>query len=56
MWGFDFYGEWNNNLRYFQYPNAALFNANEGHEVAAESGQAAIFNLSQRGLPVFYLW
>ena len=36
VWGFDFYGEWNNNLRYFQYPNAALFNANEGHEVSAE--------------------
>ena len=53
VWGFDFYGEWNNNLRYFQYPNAALFNANEGHEVSAESGQAAIFNLSKEAYPFF---
>ena len=53
VWGFDFYGEWNNNLRYFQYPNAALFSANEGHEVSSESGQATIFNLSKEAYPFF---
>ena len=53
VWGFDFYGEWNNNLRYFQYPNAALFNANEGHEISSESGQATIFNLSKEAYPFF---
>ncbi len=53
VWGFDFYGELNNNLRYFQYPNAALFNANESHEVSTEEGSAAIFNMSRTAYPFF---
>lgn len=51
--GFEFYGEWDRNRRYSQYPNAALFKANKGHEIFSQSGDAALFNISREGYPFF---
>ena len=51
--GFDFYGEWDRNVKYFQYPNAARFTANKGHEVSSRSADAAVLNLSRQQYPYF---
>ena len=51
--GFDFYGEWDRNIRYAQYPNAALFAADEGHEISSEQADAGIFTLSRQEYPYF---
>ena len=51
--GFDFYGEWDRNIRYAQYPNAALFAADEGHEISSEQADAGIFTLSKQEYPYF---
>ena len=51
--GFDFYGEWDRNVKYFQYPNAARFAANKGHEVSSRSADAAILNVSRQQYPYF---
>ena len=51
--GFDFYGEWDRNFRYAQYPNAALFAADEGHEISSEQADAGIFTLSKQEYPYF---
>ena len=53
LWGFDFYGEWDRNVRYSQYPNAALFNANEGHKISKERGDAQFLNISKDVYPFF---
>ena len=51
--GFDFYGEWDRNVRYSQYPNAARFSANKGHEISSRSGDATIFTIERHGYPYF---
>ncbi len=51
--GFDFYGEWDRNIRYSQYPNAARFAADEGHEISSEQAEAGIFTLSKQEYPHF---
>ena len=51
--GFDFYGEWDRNIRYAQYPNAALFAGDEGHEISSEQADAGIFTLSKQAYPYF---
>ena len=53
VWGFDFYGEWDRNKRYYQYPNAALFNAGKQHEIASISADAWVFNVSKEVYPWF---
>ena len=54
LWGFDFYGEWDRNKRYFQYPNAALFTAGKNHKIATEQSDAWFFNLSRQFHPWFF--
>ena len=51
--GFDFYGEWDRNRRYFQFPNAALFNEGEEHAVSSEGSDAWYFNVSRNVFPYF---
>jgi hypothetical protein len=51
--GFDFYGEWDRNVRYYQYPNASGFAANRGHEISSRSGDAALLSVSRQGYPYF---
>ena len=51
--GFDFYGEWDRNIRYSQYPNAALFAADEGHQISSEQAEASIFTISKQEYPFF---
>ena len=51
--GFDFYGEWDRNVRYYQYPNASRFAANRGHEISSRSGDAALLSVSRQGYPYF---
>ncbi len=52
--GFDFYGEWDRNKRYFQFPNAALFNEGEEHAVSSEGSDAWHFNVSRNVFPYFF--
>ena len=52
--GFDFYGEWDRHRRYFQYPNAALFNENDKHAISSESSDAWYFNASRDVFPYFF--
>ena len=54
VWGFDFYGEWDRNWRFTQYPNAALFSANEMHEISSQDADAWNFNLSKQTYPWFF--
>ena len=51
--GWDFYGEWDRNKQYSQYPNAAQFAADEGHEISSESADAALFTISKQNYPYF---
>ena len=51
--GFDFYGEWDRNKRYFQFPNAALFNEGEEHAISSEGSDAWHFNVSRNVFPYF---
>ena len=51
--GWDFYGEWDRNKRYSQYPNAALFAADEGHEISSETAEATLFTISKQEYPYF---
>ena len=53
IWGIDFYGEWDRNFRYFQYPNAALFHANEGHEISRQTADAGYLTISKQQYPFF---
>ena len=53
VWGFDFYGEWDRNRRYSQYPNAALFSQGKRHEISAASSEAWYGNLSKQAFPWF---
>jgi hypothetical protein len=53
VWGFDLYAEWDRNKRYFQYPNAALFNAGKQHRIAALEADAWYLNLSREQFPWF---
>ena len=54
LWGFDFYGEWDRNKRYYQYPNAALFTAGKNHKISTEQSDAWFFNLSRQFHPWFF--
>jgi hypothetical protein len=54
VWGFDFYGEWDRNKRYYQYPNAALFTAGKNHKISTEQSDAWFFNLSRQFYPWFF--
>lgn len=51
--GFDFYGEWDRNKRYSQYPNAALFNAGKQHKISSTDSDAWLFNLAKDVYPWF---
>jgi hypothetical protein len=53
--GFDFYGEWDRNKKYFQYPNAATFTAGKQHEISSLDADAWHFNLSKKAYP-YYLF
>ena len=53
LYGFDFYGEWDRNKRYFQYPNAALFNEGRQHTISSESSAAWYVNVSHDVYPWF---
>ncbi|MCY3734840.1 MAG: hypothetical protein OXG13_00480 [Gemmatimonadaceae bacterium] len=53
LFGLDFYGEWDRNKRYTQYPNAELFNLREQHKIASESSDAWYVNLSRDEYPWF---
>ena len=53
VFGVDFYGEWDRNKRYSQYPNAALFNAGKQHKIASTSSDAWVFNASKELYPWF---
>jgi hypothetical protein len=49
IWGFDFYGEYDFNRQYRQYPNVNLNN----HHIAVEKADAWMFNLSRVRAPFF---
>ena len=53
LWGLDFYGEWDRNYRFFQYPNAALFNASAPHEISHVEADARYFTVSKQEYPFF---
>jgi hypothetical protein len=52
--GFDFYGEYDINHRFNQYPNLALFTDDRPFEVSSESADAWMMNLSWQGYPWFF--
>ena len=51
--GFEFYGEWDRNVRYAQFPNAGVFSAREGHEASSQSADAWHMSLSKVAYPFF---
>jgi len=53
IWGINFYSEWDRNFRYSQYPNAALFNNNEGHEISRRTADARYLTISKEEYPFF---
>jgi len=53
LWGMNFYGEWDRNKRYFQYPNAALFISGKNHEISSEESDVWFFNVSKQAYPWF---
>ena len=53
LWGFDFYGEWDRNYRFFQYPNAALFNASDPHQISHVEADARYVTVSKQEYPFF---
>ena len=53
VWGFDIYSEWDRNLRYFQYPNAATFASGDAHEISSEGSDAWYVNVSRHSYPWF---
>ena len=53
VFGFDFNGEWDRNLRFFQYPNPAIFSASGNHEISSLHADAYFFNLSRQQYPWF---
>ena len=53
VFGFDFNGEWDRNLRFFQYPNPAIFSASGNHEISSLHADAWFFNLSRQQYPWF---
>ena len=53
LWGIDFYGEWDRNFRYSQYPNAPLFIANEGHKISRRTADARYMTVSKQDYPFF---
>ena len=56
VFGFDFNGEWDRNLRFFQYPNPAIFSASGNHEISSLHADAYFFNLSRQQYPWFGLF
>ena len=52
LWGLDFYGEWDRNKRYFQYPNAALFIDGKNHEISSEESMRG-FIIPSQAYPFF---
>ena len=53
IWGIDLYAEWDRNLRYSQFPNAALFRANEGHEISRRTADARYVTARKQRYPLF---
>ena len=53
LWGIDFYGEWDRNFRFFQYPNATLFNGSEPHEISNVEADARYFTAAKQTYPFF---
>jgi hypothetical protein len=52
--GFDFYGEYDLNQRYDQYPNLALFTDDRSFEVHSVTADAWMMNLSWQNYPWFF--
>ena len=52
--GFDFYGEWDRNVRYSQYPNAVLFRESKDHKISSRHSDAWYATLSRSGNPYFF--
>ncbi len=53
VFGWDINGEWDRNIRYAQYPNAALFATAKGHEISSESAEAALLTIAKQEYPYF---
>ena len=53
--GFDFYGEWDRNKRYFQFPNAALFNEGEEHAVSLRGVRRLVLQCLAQCVPLLFL-
>ncbi|MEE2659686.1 MAG: hypothetical protein VX733_14355 [Candidatus Latescibacterota bacterium] len=53
IWGFNVYGEWDRNTRYFQYPNAATFASGDSHEISSESSDGWYVNVNRQNYPWF---
>ena len=53
IWGIDLYAEWDRNLRFSQFPNAALFRANEGHEISRRTADARYVTARKQRYPLF---
>ena len=53
VWGLDFYGEWDRNFHYSQYPNAALFNRNQTHKISQRSADARYLTVKKQEYPLF---
>ena len=53
IFGFDVNAEWDRNLRYFQYPNPAIFSAGDRHEISSSSADAWFLNVSKNAYPWF---
>ena len=51
--GVHFYGEWDRNFRYSQYPNVAVFNNNDQHEISRRTSDARYFTVSKQHYPLF---
>ena len=51
--GLDFYGEYDVNHRYRQYPNAAIFNEDENFQTASSRSEAWMMNASYQSFPFF---
>ena len=53
LMGFDFYGEWDRNVKYDQYPNAGLFSARRGHQINSRDADAWHLSASRIEYPFF---
>ena len=52
--GLDFYGEWDRNWRYAQYPNSELFLSRKKHRASVQRADAWMFHAWREGFPWFF--